>query len=99
MVDSLSISEIEKKKICSKLTEYQYISEIYNLKLGRYLRWIRTGTNTITNGGIMVDIKFTDTGIHILCKNNRNQFIRYKFDDCITFQKISDEEFLVLSCV
>jgi len=47
----------------------------------------------------MVDIKFTDTGIHILCKNNRNQFIRYKFDDCITFQKISDEEFLVLSCV
>jgi len=52
---------------------------------------------SLTNGGIVVDIKFLDNGTHVLCKN-KMRFIQYKFDDCITFQKLSSDEQLLLSC-
>jgi hypothetical protein len=51
----------------------------------------------LTNGGIVVDIKFTNTGTQILCKN-KDRFVQYKFDDCLTFQKLTDDEQLLLSC-
>lgn len=50
----------------------------------------------LTNGGILVNIKFLDNGVHIICKNSQNRFIQYKFDDSITFQKLSVEEQLLL---
>jgi hypothetical protein len=83
---------------CQKLAEYRYIEEICHLHKGKNIRWIRKGLRekTLTNGGIVVDIKFLDNGMHILTKNNQNRFIQYKFDDCITFQKMSIGEQLVL---
>ena len=56
-----------------------------------------TAPCSLTNGGIVVDVKFLDNGTHILCKNGP-RFIQYKFDDCITFQKLSSDEQMVLSC-
>ena len=90
---------------CAKLIEYRLINQIYQLHKGKHIRWIRrpnTNTNTnhnlsLTNGGIVVDIKFLDNGTHVLCKN-KMRFIQYKFDDCITFQKLSSDEQLLLSC-
>lgn len=54
---------------------------------------------TLTAGGIVVDIKFLDTGTHImvLTKNPRIPCIQYNFDHCITFQKLSAEEQLILA--
>ena len=83
---------------CNKLADYRYIEEICHLHKGKNVRWIRKNTDekTLTNGGIVVDIKFLDNGMHILTKNNQNRFIQYKFDDCLTFQKLSMGEQLVL---
>jgi len=52
----------------------------------------------LTNGGIVVDVKFLDNGTQVLCKN-KNRFIQYKFDDCLTFQRLSSDELLVLTCM
>lgn len=83
---------------CAKLADYRCIEEICHLHKGKNVRWIRKNTceKTLTNGGIVVDIKFLDNGMHILTKNNQNRFIQYKFDDCLTFQKLSVGEQLVL---
>jgi hypothetical protein len=53
----------------------------------------------LTVGGIVVDIKFLDTGTHILVltKNPKCRCIQYNFDDCITFQKLSTDEQLILA--
>jgi hypothetical protein len=94
----LGIDNLEREMYCKKLTEYRVVDEIYKLHKGKHVRWIRTNTKmNLTNGGIVVDIKFLDNGIHIVCKN-KNRFIQYKFDDCITFQKLSIDELLILSC-
>jgi hypothetical protein len=50
----------------------------------------------LTNGGILLDIKVTDDGINILCKNSMNRFFSYKWDDCLSYQKLSFEEQIIL---
>ena len=91
--DVKNISQIE-----DKLKEYRYVDKICDLLRGKFVRWIRLSSdnNTLTKGGIVTDIKFLDNGTHILVKNALNRFIQYKFDECITFQKLSVEELLYL---
>ena len=83
------------EKYCNSLLQYRYIDQIHQIHKGKHIRWIRN--QKLTNGGIVVDVKFLDNGTHILCKN-RNRFIQYKFDDCVTFQKLTMEEQLLLQC-
>jgi hypothetical protein len=87
--------------ICMKLVEYRYIDQLHQLHKGRPIRWIRLGTSgspTLTNGGIVIDVKFLDNGTHILCKS-KTRFIQYRFDDCLTFQKLTADEQMVLTCL
>ena len=88
------------EKCCMKLVEYRYVDKIYQLHKGKHVRWIRIGQDapSLTNGGIVTDIKFLDNGTHILCKNGP-RFIQYRWDDCLTFQKLSADEQLVLGCM
>ena len=96
-----------QKEIQDKLTDYRYVGEICDLFRGRHIRWIRlldstgariltNGNLTLTNGGIVTDIKFQDNGIYIQCKNTRNQFMLFRFDHCLIFQKLTPEECMLL---
>jgi len=87
------ISDENIQGLCEKLIEFYHVDQVYQIHKGKHIRWVRNGR--LTNGGIVVDIKFLDTGTHILCKS-RNRFIQYKFDDCITFQRLSSDEILIL---
>ena len=102
-ISELNISEEFSKKICDKLIGYRYVDEIHELHKGKHVRWIRIAGKSIkqaetmlTNGGIITDIKFLDNGTHILCMNGGRRFIQYKFDECLTFQKMTSEEQLIL---
>ena len=92
--------DIPKINVMEKLDGYRYVDEIHELFRGKYIRWIRHNnkkTFTLTNGGMVMDIKFLEEGIQILCRNGANRFIQYKYDQCLTFQKLTDEEWLLLS--
>lgn len=96
-ISDVCILENIPQNILDKLTEYRYVDKICDLIRGKHVRWIRlstTITNSLTKGGIVADIKFLENGIYILIKNALNKFMQYKFDDCITFQKLSTEELL-----
>jgi len=97
-ISDVCIRENISQNILDKLTEYRYVDKICDLIRGKHVRWVRlsttNSTNSLTKGGIVADIKFLENGIYILIKNARNQFMQYKFDDCITFQKLSTEELL-----
>jgi acid phosphatase class B len=93
-----SISPDIAKELCNKLIGYRVVDEIHELHKGKHIRWIRTSATPIkiTTGGIVMEIKFLDNGMHVLCMNSQKRFTQYKFDDCITFQKLSVEEQLIL---
>ena len=111
-ISDVCIRENIPQNILEKLTDYRYVDKICDLIRGKYVRWVRLSKNiglltkgaltltkstlTLTKGGIVADIKFLENGIYILIKNACNQFIQYKFDDCITFQKLSPEELLYI---
>jgi len=97
---SISLSADLIAEFCSKLVEYRFVDKIFQLQKGKHVRWIRKGTidPILTNGGILMDIKFTNKGVSILCKN-KNRFIQYGFDDCLTYQKLSPDELMLIGCM
>ena len=95
-IAELSLTKEKTKNLCDKLIGYRFIDEINELFRGRHVRWIRRDCDKLTTGGIVVDIKFLKDGIQVLIKNNMNRFIQYRFDECLSFQKLSNEEQLLL---
>lgn len=93
-IKKLNTSLDDKKDICEKLIGYHPINEVYELHKGKHIRWIRN--NKLTNGGIIVDIKFTNNGTQVLCMNSAKRFIQIKIDECIIFQKLSETEQLII---
>jgi NDP-sugar pyrophosphorylase family protein len=95
-INSFSINPKLCFEYCQKLVGYRMVDDIHELHKGKHIRWIRESSPKLTNGGIVMDIKFLDTGTHVLCMSNGNRFIQIKFDDCIIFQKMSLEEQLIM---
>jgi len=99
IVDVLKENNFKKlqiKDFSQRLAGYRYIENLFDIQKGRFIRWIKEGGDTLTNGGIVVDIKFLDRGTHILCKNAFNKFFQIKFDGNIIFQKLTTGEQLIL---
>lgn len=87
-----------RDKWTKSLYMYRLISDLQDLKLGSYIRWIRThddGSHTLTNGGILVQTKFLKNGTYVVCKSG-TKMMQYELDKCRTFQKLSAEEWIVL---
>lgn len=80
-----------------KLRDYRLVDEVSELHNGKHIRWIRRGTTKLTNGGIVVEVKFIENGINVLCKNAMHKFIKIKYDDCIIFQKLTIDEQIILT--
>jgi hypothetical protein len=95
-INDLNLSETITQEMCEKLIGYRYVDEIHELHKGKYIRWTRNGNRQLTNGGIVVDIKFLDNGTHVLTMNSKRRFTQIKFDNCLIFQKLSVEEQLIL---
>jgi hypothetical protein len=93
------ITEEKIQEITPKLQNYHFIDEVFQLHHGKYIRWImKTDKNVnLKCGGVIIDIKFLDC-VHVLIFNKyvgKNP-IQIKFDDALIFQKITDEELLIL---
>lgn len=82
-----------------KLREYVYMDEIMQLVRGRYIRFVQINQSStmLSNGGILVDVKFFDKGIHICCRLFNGRYVQYPFDDYLTFQKLTADEIVLLT--
>lgn len=99
MLQKLQLDRDELKTIHKKLRHYRYCSDISDLQYGYYIRWFSLKNPEhvkLTNGAIIVDILISNNCVQILCKNNRNRVFQIKFDECIIFQKISEQENIIL---
>lgn len=85
-----------------KLKGYKYVDEIHDLRYGAYIRWIPiTDPNYLPlhYAGIICDIKITEGGILIVCKNFMHRHYTFKMDECLIFQKLSEQERVILSAL
>lgn len=102
MLKELELDSTMLKDYLSKLADYQYIDELNDLKHGAYIRWISLNYPEniyLTQGGIICDIKITDKGIALVCKNFANKHFHLKPDELMIFQKLSKQEQVLLAAL
>ena len=83
----------------AKLKGYRYVDDLSDIQYGRYIRWINLNNPEnikLTTGGIIIDIKILASGIHVVCKNNKNRKFQVKIDECYIFQKLTEQEKIIL---
>ena len=100
MLQKLQMSGSMLKNYHTKLSNYRYVDDLEDIQYGCYIRWIplqNPAVIKLTNGGTIVDIKILENGIHIVCKNNMNRIFQIKFDECMIFQKLTEQENVIIS--
>ena len=99
ILQQLQLERSDLKTLHNKLKEYRYVDEISELQFGYYIRWIplKDPDNIkLTNGGHICDIKILNGGIHIVCRNNYNRFMQINLDESVVFQKLTQQEKIIL---
>jgi len=99
MLQQLQLSRNTLKLFHKKLKKYRYCNDLKDLQIGFYIRWIplKAPHNLyLTNGGIICDVRILSSGIFIVCKNNRNRIFQLNFDKSLIFQKMSQQECVIL---
>ena len=94
-VKRLNLSKDETVELCGKLVGYRLVENVFDIHKGKHIRWIKPG-KPITNGAIVIDVKFLDNGTHVLCRTAQGRMFQVKFNECTVFQKLSTGEQLIL---
>jgi hypothetical protein len=102
ILQELGLKRDALKSFHKKLNGYMYIDNISDLKYGRNIRWInlkKLDPIKITNGSVLCDIKIGAKGIVLVLKGFNASYITLYFNENILFQKINDEEKMILKAV
>lgn len=98
ILNNLELSKKLTKELVKKLEDYRFVDELPDFVEGRYIRWIKLTDPEnlkLTNGGILCEVKIEDSVILVL-KNNMNRFFQINLDENLVFQRLSDQEKIIL---
>ena len=101
MLQKLGLPRDKLKSLHKSLKFYRYVDELPDIHYGSYVRWIslkNPNNIRLTNGGIVCDVKIDD-GINVVCRNNMHRFFQFKMGECLVFQKLTDQEQVLLSAL
>ena len=104
ILQELHLSKTDTLELLGKLKEYKYVDEMNDLKYGAYIRWISIDNPekiSLTKGGIFCEMKITDDGVFLVCKNfgYNSRCFRISMDKNLIFQKLTDQELILLSAL
>jgi len=102
ILKQLHLSQEDTMDILKKLKHYRYVDSMNELKYGSFIRWIPiTDPNNIflTSGAIFCEFKILQTGVSIVYKNFSKRLAQIKMDECLLFQKLTNQEMVLLSAL
>jgi len=104
VINELGLPKYEAVGIMRKLVDYKYVDELDDLKYGTYIRWIKLNDPddlNLTKGATFSDIKITEQGVNLICKNFGDSSKRFtiKMDECLIFRKLTNQEMILLSAL
>ena len=85
-----------------KLNGYRYIDEIKDIKYGAFIKWIPISNPEylpLHAGGMICDIKVSNDGVLVVCKNFMHKHYQIKLDECLLFQKLTTQELVLLNAL
>jgi len=102
VLQKLGLHGKQLSDIHKKLREYRFIEDLDSLNYGSFVRWIDLRDPEdiyMTNGGIVCDMCPSEDDIVIKCKNPYNKFYQFYFNKCLVFQKLTQQESVLLSAI
>ena len=110
MLERLGMNDDELESMLLKLGDYRYVEELQDIQHGAFIRYIpltsKNGRNRnesdngdiiLKNGGFICDIKILGSGVQLLCRNHFRKIFQLKLDEVLIFQKLSNQEEIILS--
>ena len=102
ILNELQLGKELTKEYLKKLKGYRYVEEISDIKHGSYIRLIPITDPTylpLHNSCIICDIKITDNGVLITCKNFMHRHYTFKMEEAIIFQKLTNQELIIINAL
>lgn len=102
ILQQLGIKRDELKSFHNKLKDYRYVEDIKDLRYGGIIRCINLRNPDIVklnNTCILCDIKILNKGIGLVLRKFRNSFFTVFLNEYLIFQKINDEEKILLKAI
>lgn len=102
ILNELGFSKEITREYFNKLKEYKYVDEMNDLKYGTYIRWIpltNPKNTSLSKGATFCEYKITDDGVFMVCKNFYGNHFQIKMEDCLVFQKLTQQELILLSAL
>jgi hypothetical protein len=102
IIKELHLSNKETLNMMNKLKCYKYVDEMNDLKYGTYVRWVPLSDPheiELKKGAIFCEMKITDDGVFLVCKGFGNKHFQIKMDENLVFQKLTDQEQVLLSAL
>ena len=110
MLQRLGMNDDELESMLLKLGDYRYVEELQDIQHGAFIRYIpltsKNGRNQnqndnsdiiLKNGGFICDIKILGSGVQLICRNHFRKIFQLKLDEVLIFQKLSNQEEIILS--
>jgi hypothetical protein len=105
MLERLGINDDELESMLHKLADYRYVEELQDIQHGAFIRYIpltskngeKEGEIVLKNGGFICEVKILGSGVHLLCRNHFRKIFQLKLDEVLIFQKLSNQEEIILS--
>ena len=108
MLERLGMNDDELESMLHNLADYRYVEELQDIQHGAFIRYIpltykngeKEGDNSdiiLKNGGFICDIKILGSVVHLLCRNHFRKIFQLKLDEVLIFQKLSNQEEIILS--
>ena len=92
--------------LLQRLRGYRYVDELSELREGVWTRWVpldrddgRGGGARLTAGGLLCEVRISDRGAVLVCKNGRGRFFQFHMEASLVFQKLTDQEKVILCAV
>lgn len=99
ILQKLQLGREKLLKYHEKLSDFRYCSDMSDVQYGYFIRWIslkNPDNIKLTNGGILLDIDIINNCVQLKVKLLNHRIIQIKFDECIIFQKLSNQERVIL---
>jgi hypothetical protein len=105
ILQQLHLPKEQLKALIKQVKTYRHVDSIDDLRYGSYIRWISLKNIKdkdkikLTNGGILCHMKELQEDIHLVCKNNIGFLFQLNMSENIIFQKLNDQELVILSAL
>ena len=105
MLERLGMNDDELESMLHKLADYRYVEELQDIQHGAFIRYVpltskngqKEGEIVLKNGGFICEVKILGSGVHLLCRNHFRKIFQLKLDEVLIFQKLSNQEDIILS--